>query len=127
MDEPRRLRVLLVDDEPDMLALLEAVLATQDWEVIGRATDGAGAVRIAGDIALDLAVVDYMMPGLNGLETAERIKAIRPDCEVLIFSAIDLEQEANRNPAVDRFLRKGDLRALKNILWDVRRARGLGI
>lgn len=108
-----------------MLALLEAVLATRDWEVIGRATEGRTAIRIAGDIAPDLAIVDYMMPGLNGLATAEGIKEVSPACEVLLFSAFDVEREIGDHPAVDRFLRKGDLRALQQVLTEVRMSRGL--
>jgi DNA-binding NarL/FixJ family response regulator len=93
--------------------------------VIGRATEGGTAVRIAGDITPDLAIVDYMMPGINGVQTAERIKAGQPDCEVLLFSAFDMENEIRDNPAIDRFLRKGDLRALQQVLSDIRKARGL--
>lgn len=125
MNEPRRLRVLLVDDEPDILALLGAVLATREWEVIGRAADGPTAIRIAGEIAPDLAVVDYMMPGLNGVETAERIKAQRPECEVLLFSAIDVADAVRDSPAVDRFLQKGDMSALQQVLTEVRAGHGL--
>jgi DNA-binding response OmpR family regulator len=125
MTEARRLRVLIVDDEPDMLALLQAVLVMRDWEVIGRASDGETAVRIAGDITPDLVIVDYMMPGLNGIETAERIKATRPASEVLLFSALDLENEAAAHPAVDRFLRKGDMNALQRVLSEIRKGHGL--
>ncbi len=125
MTEARRLRVLIVDDEPDMLALLQAVLVTHDWEVIGRANDGETAVRIAGDIAPDLIIVDYMMPGLNGVETAEHIKAIRPASEIMLFSALDLEQDVAGHPAVDRFLRKGDMRALQRVLSEIRKEHDL--
>jgi DNA-binding NarL/FixJ family response regulator len=66
-----------------------------------------------------------MMPGLNGVETAERIKAERPECEVLLFSAIDVADAVRDSPAVDRFLQKGDMSALQQVLTEVRAEHGL--
>ena len=116
MNPDRALRVLLVDDDPDMLALLEAVLQRPGTEVVGLASNGADAVKVAATIAPDVAVVDYMMPGMDGFQTASAIKDLRPDCEILIFSALDLEHEAGANPDVDHFLKKSDIVRLDGLL-----------
>src|SRR5437588_8786501 len=102
----RPLRVLLVDDDADVLVMLQAVLTSRTIDVVGLATSGEDAVRVASAIAPDVAVVDYMMPGLTGFETATRLKALRPDCMVVIFSALDLEAQVAEQPDVDRFARK---------------------
>ncbi|MCU1449835.1 MAG: response regulator transcription factor [Acidimicrobiales bacterium] len=119
MNEDRRLRVLLVDDEPDMLVLLQAVVTATSWEVVGRATNAPDAMRLATQIEPDVAVVDYRMPGENGLELARRLKALRPRLTVVIFSAMDMEREAMASGFVDRFVRKGDLRHLRRVLDEV--------
>jgi CheY-like chemotaxis protein len=126
MADERRLRVLLVDDEPDMLALLQAVITANSWEVVGRATNGADAMRLAGEIAPDVAVVDYRMPVENGLELAARLRTMRPDIVVVMFSAMDMEREAMASENVDRFVRKGDLRLLQRELDEVYRERHPG-
>lgn len=115
--------MLLVDDEPDMLALLQAVLTATSWEVIGRATSAADAMRLAAQIEPDVAVVDYRMPEENGLQLAARLKALRPHVTVVMFSAMDVEAEARASDNVDRFVRKGDLRMLRRELDDVQEAR----
>jgi len=108
--------VLLVDDEPDMLALLQAVVVAESWEVVGRATNGADAMRVATQIEPDVAIVDYRMPGENGLEFAARLKAVSPNVYVLIFSAMDVEAAAMASGHVERFVRKGDMKTLKAVL-----------
>jgi DNA-binding NarL/FixJ family response regulator len=112
-------RVLLVDDEWDMLALLEVVVAKLSWEIVGRAPDGADAIRIAQGVVPDIAVIDYMMPGANGIEIAEWLKERHPGCRVLLFSAFDLEAQVEEDPNIDRFLKKGDVRTLERVLAEM--------
>jgi len=67
-------RVLLVDDNPDVLWVLNDML-TRNLEVeITTAVDGEGAVAIAQDEIPDLILMDLMMPGLNGIEATKRLK-----------------------------------------------------
>jgi CheY-like chemotaxis protein len=123
MADERRLRVLLVDDEPDMLYLLQAVIEATSWEIVGRATNGADAARLAAQIEPDLAVVDYRMPGEKGIELAGRLKGLHPDITIVMFSAMPVEREAMASGNVDRFVRKGDLRLLRRELDEIRRER----
>lgn len=89
-DEERRLRVLLVDDEPDMLYLLQSVVSAESWEIVGRATNAPDAVRLAERIEPDVAIVDYRMPGENGLELAGRLRSLWPEITNVVFSAMDV-------------------------------------
>ena len=122
---PRRpLRVLLVDDDADVLVMLQAVLTNRSLDVVGLATNGEDAERVAATIAPDVAVVDYMMPGMTGVETATRIKAVRPQCTVIIFSALaELADKVEGHPDVDRFVPKSDILALDTLLNEMRAAR----
>ncbi len=121
----RRLRILLVDDEPDILLLLQAMLHAPAWEVVGKATQGEAALRVATDIRPDVAIIDYMMPGMDGLELAERLKALHPECDVLIFSAFDVKGDALESAHVDHFLEKGRIESLEGLLVQISRDKGL--
>jgi CheY-like chemotaxis protein len=102
-----------------MLYLLQAVVEATSWEIVGRATNGPDAMRIAEHIRPDLAVVDYRMPGENGLELAGRLKARYPATLVVMFSAMNVEAEVLASGNIDRFVRKGDLRLLRQTLDEV--------
>ena len=69
-----KLRILLVDDEPKNLTALESLLEANDRELV-RATSGFEALKqlLAGDFAL--IILDVQMPGMDGFETAELIRA----------------------------------------------------
>jgi two-component system sensor histidine kinase/response regulator len=67
-------RILLVDDEPRNLALLEACLRPLGHELI-RATDGAEALRLFDECRPDLILLDYVMPGLGGIGVLTQIRA----------------------------------------------------
>jgi DNA-binding response OmpR family regulator len=66
-------RILVVDDEPRFIQLVEANLATEDYEVI-TAMDGQEAVNKIASEAPNLVLLDVMMPVLGGFETCERIR-----------------------------------------------------
>lgn len=68
------LRVLLVDDEPQVLDLLEACMAAEGHETM-RATDGRMAVGMARTLRPDLIVMDSRMPTMDGLEAARQLRA----------------------------------------------------
>jgi CheY-like chemotaxis protein len=119
MDDQRRLRVLLVDDEPDMLALLQAVVVAESWEVVGRATNGPDALRVAQRIEPDVAVVDYRMPEMNGVEVAGHLKSMWPQIVIVMFSAMEVQAQAVASGHIDRFVRKGDLRLLRGELDEI--------
>ncbi|MDQ1401830.1 MAG: two-component system, NarL family, response regulator LiaR [Actinomycetota bacterium] len=112
----RRLRILLVDDEPDILLLLQAMLSAETWEVVGKATNGEAALRIAEQIEPDVAVLDYMMPGMHGVEVARALKQLRPHCKVVLFTAFELDDQP---PEIDRFLSKTNVHLLEDLLEEM--------
>jgi DNA-binding NarL/FixJ family response regulator len=69
---------------------LRAVLSGQpDWQVVAEAADGMEAVAQALKTAPDVAIVDYSLPVLNGLEVTRQIRQRSPGTEVLIFTMHD--------------------------------------
>jgi len=71
MNNPPRL--LLVDDRPDNLALLEAILAPEGYEII-TADSGARALARAAERPPDLILLDVMMPGLDGFQVCQALR-----------------------------------------------------
>lgn len=70
------MRVVVADDDAVVASSLRIVLDAQpDIEVVGCATDGAEAVRLAAELAPDVVLLDIQMPGMDGLAAAERILA----------------------------------------------------
>jgi CheY-like chemotaxis protein len=79
-------RVLVVDDEPDGAYVVSTVLRYQGWQVRS-APDGHAAVAVAGQFQPDALVMDVLLPDVDGLEVARRIRAARPDVLVLFLTA----------------------------------------
>jgi two-component system response regulator DesR len=81
------IRVLVAEDQGMVLGALGALLALErDIEIIGKAADGLEAWALLERLAPDVLVSDIEMPGLTGLDLAERIRAARLACRVLIVT-----------------------------------------
>jgi len=84
------IRILIADDHDIVRCGLRRLIEAQaDWQVVAEAGDGKEAVGKAVDTKPDIAVLDYSMPLINGVETTRQIRACLPNTEVLIFSVYD--------------------------------------
>ena len=87
-------KVLLVDDEADFVDVLADRLEARDLEVF-KANSGAAALALAQERTFDAIVLDMAMPGMNGIETLERLLEINPDLQVILLTGrATLEQAA---------------------------------
>ncbi len=76
--KPTSYRMLLVDDEPNVLKALQRIFRQENY-VIVTATDGLEALNLLSQEAFHLMISDYMMPGMNGAELLKQAKVVRPD------------------------------------------------
>jgi two-component system response regulator (stage 0 sporulation protein F) len=109
---PRPPAILLVDDEPDILALLKLFMhqLAPRYDILTM-SDAQSALRHLADRTVPLLITDYMMPGMNGLELTAAVKAASPMTHVILATGYDsaaLEQRA-REQHVDTFLPKAAL------------------
>lgn len=77
--------VLLVDDDHDLRAVLASGLEAQGYRVVAKA-DGPSAIASLDEVAPDIAVLDFAMPGMNGAEVADEIAARFPALPILFAS-----------------------------------------
>jgi len=116
-------RVVVVDDDGRARSALAAMLATWDEiEVVGRAADGEEAVRLAAELEPDAVVLDAIMPVLDGVAAARRIRRAHPSMGILLLTLYgSLERDA-REAGVDTFLLKSD--AVDEVAEAILRAAG---
>jgi len=122
-------RILVVDDEPDLLLLASITLARAGYAVSEAAT-GTEALALARETPPDLVVLDHALPDLSGIEVAERLSAApaTADVPIVILSARGLPEDIARGLAAgaDRYLVKpfdgADLLANVRELLAARRA-----
>lgn len=78
-------RILLVDDEAEILRLLTRRLTRRGY-AITTAADANQAVALLAEETFDLAILDFMMPGMNGLELAAQCRLRYPDLRILMLT-----------------------------------------
>lgn len=110
-------RVLVADNDSEALALLLLDLRLEGHEVVG-VGDGDAAVASIDDVAPDVVVLDHRMPpGPTGMEVGIRLRATRPDLQIVIYSNYqDVDLVACASAHGITFLPKGNLRALRRIV-----------
>jgi DNA-binding NtrC family response regulator len=110
-----RPRILIVDDEPKYLRILELLLQDQDYELT-LTSDGANALTALARRALDVVLTDLQMPEVDGLAVLSRAREVDPDLPVIVvtaFGTISSAVEAMRLGAFDYVQKPFDDAALK--------------
>src|SRR5208282_516327 len=82
------MNILVVEDDEVMAEVLVHGLRDESYDV-DRAADGRSALRLTGDKAFDLILLDVMLPGMNGLEVARQLRLRRNSVPVLMLTARD--------------------------------------
>lgn len=85
-------RILIADDHDVVRSGLRAILSEQPgWEVVAEAEDGKQAISLASETLPNVAILDYQLPLLNGVDATREIRALRSQTEVLIFTMHESE------------------------------------
>jgi DNA-binding NtrC family response regulator len=100
-------RVLVVDDEPSIRHLLQHALAGRDYEVLV-ASSAFEALAQLERVPADLAIIDLMLPEVNGLNLAEAIRMLDPGTPVVLITAYGSTafESMAAHPAISHYLHK---------------------
>jgi DNA-binding NtrC family response regulator len=107
--------ILLVDDDLNTCQALQMMLSKEGHDLLETHTGKEALEKVRGE-AVDLAIIDWKMPGMNGLEFFQALKAIRPEVVGLMISAhatVDLAVSAIKNGVFDfitKPFRMGDIK-----------------
>ena len=119
---PARPLLLVVDDEPPVLKVIERVAAKAGYDVV-MCTSGTEALRVLMRKPADLAMVDLRMPDVNGLDLLRQIRTSVPSCEVILMTAyanVDSAVEAIKLGAREYLIKPFDFDRLRQLLTDIR-------
>ena len=95
-------KILIVDDEPDIREVVSVLLGSEGYEVVQAENGGSAVEMVYADKAIDLVLLDIMMPGMTGVETCEMIRK-RSNVPILFLTAKSQEQDK-----VDAYSQGGD-------------------
>ncbi len=83
----RTIRVMVVDDTDHVRRMLTSMLSLDGYEVVGEVASGPAALEAVDAADPDIVVIDYKMPGMDGLDTARGIRQRRQDQVMILYTA----------------------------------------
>jgi len=96
----RSIRVMVVDDTDHVRRMLTSMLSLDGYAVVGDAASGQAALEAINEADPDIVVIDYKMPGMDGLATARKIRERRQGQVMILYTAyIDAELERQATDA----------------------------
>ncbi len=107
-------RVLLVDDDEDFLEIMSQRMKARGMEVVTASSADDALGRIEND-TFDAIILDFMLPGMDGLQTLREIKAKKPELQIILltgYATIEKGVEAMKLGAMDVVEKPADLEVL---------------
>jgi CheY-like chemotaxis protein len=120
MTEPDpRPRVLLVDDEPDLLTILSSLLEEEGYSV-ATATTGPEAVALARGEHFDVVLTDLKLPGIDGIDVLEQIGEIDPRARLVLMTGFvsDEIRAMLASQGYPCLLKPFDLEEVVAVMWE---------
>lgn len=108
------MKVLLVDDEQELVSALCERLELRDIET-DYALNGNDAIKLAKEKEYDVAVLDVMMPNMNGLELMTHLKGISPGIQVILLTgrgSVEESKEGLKKGAFDYLIKPVNIKDL---------------
>ena len=106
---PQKLRVLIIDDDPDFRSTIHSLLEHSGHVVTTAPNGPKGLEYFRGKYdEIDVVLLDFYMPGLDGSQTFQWLRKIRQDIKVIIISGADALhlRQIHAQHAIDGYLRK---------------------
>ncbi len=87
-------RILIADDHPMMReALVTALEDETSLEVVGEASNGIEAIKLAESLKPDVILMDLLMPGMDGLEAIGKLMEVQPEARILVVTSLEDQEK----------------------------------
>jgi DNA-binding NarL/FixJ family response regulator len=118
------MRLVVADNDPEALDLLVTDFKLEGHDIVGTAYGGDRAFELCRELRPDALVVDFRMPpGMNGVQTAERMHDELPEVRVIVYTNyVNSAVVKGARKAGAILIEKGNLRALRRALVDAPQA-----
>ncbi|MDY7094630.1 MAG: response regulator [Acidobacteriota bacterium] len=116
-------KILIVDDEPNIVLSLEFLLGQEGYEV-AVARDGPEALERAAELHPDLVLLDVMLPGLDGFEVCRQLRAREPAPKIVLLTARGRSAERLRGLDLGAELYVTKPFSTRDLMADIRRCLG---
>jgi DNA-binding NtrC family response regulator len=83
--ERQRPTLLIVDDNRPLLKFLRAVISNEGWDIVA-ASSAEKALKEAESRTIDVALIDYMLPDLDGVTLSNKLRALMPDIRLVLMT-----------------------------------------
>ena len=114
------LRIAIVEDDPALRKMIVSLLqADANYAVVAELAEGKAAIAAISHMALDIVLVDIGLPDISGIEVIRKLKALHPECNVLVVTTFGDEKTvtAALEAGADGYLLKGT--ALEELKRDI--------
>jgi CheY-like chemotaxis protein len=106
-----RPRILIVEDDPDQLQLVRIYLRRSGYHVdLAVSGEIANALIAAGNI-FDAALIDVLLPGIDGVAVASLLRDLQPNCQIVLTSVVDPAELPTRWPVLPKPYTRSDILA----------------
>ncbi|HDI52110.1 response regulator [candidate division KSB1 bacterium] len=119
------INILVVDDEADFRDIFSEILCQMGYRVVV-AKDGAEAIELIKQVKIDIALVDFLMPEMDGVELLRRIKKQTPSTEVILvtgYESVNSVAEAVNQGAYDYITKPIDFGKLEAVIRTIVQSR----
>lgn len=96
-------RVAVIDDTRHVREMLASMLTLDGFTVVGQGSNGEEALKLATEVRPDVLVIDYAMPGMDGLAAARMVKKLVPEQPIILYTAYldDALREAAKEAGIE--------------------------
>ena len=120
------INILVVDDEADFREIFSEIIRKMGYQA-WIAQNGIEALEVTQQIKVDIALVDFQMPGMDGIELLRRMKKESPSTEVILITgheSVNFVSEAVKQGAYDYIIKPANLEKLEALIRSIVQSRG---